>query len=56
MLPELVAVSVVIPDVPPRIKVALIACVNPPVPVKSVLTVKVLLLISERLLRLRSVC
>ena len=44
-LPRLVAVSVVIPDVPPMFRVALAPCVTPPVPDKAVLAVIVPLLV-----------
>jgi hypothetical protein len=45
VLPVLVAVRVVMPEVPPRFSVALAACVNPPVPESAVATVNVLLLV-----------
>ena len=41
----MVAVNVVIPDVPPMFSVALVACVRPPVPESAVLTVNVLVLV-----------
>ena len=45
VLPELLAVSVVIPEVPPIFNIELAACVNPPVPLNAVLTVNVLLFV-----------
>jgi len=41
VFPLLVAVSVVMADVPPRLRVVFTACVNPPVPARAVPTVKV---------------
>ena len=47
VLPELLAVSVVIPEVPPIFNVELAACVNPPAtPLNAVLTVNVLLFVN----------
>ncbi len=40
-----VAVNVVISAIPPRLRVALVACTNVPVPLSAVLTVSVLLLV-----------
>ena len=40
MLPLAVAVSVVIVEVPPILRIALLACVNPPVPERAVEIVK----------------
>ena len=45
VLPELVAVNVVIPEVPPIVSVAFDAWVKPPVPLSAVLTVRSLLLV-----------
>ena len=46
VLPVAEAVNVVIVEVPPRFSVALAPCVNPPLPMSAVSTVKVPLLVS----------
>ena len=46
MFPDAEAVRVVMPEVPPTFKVALLAWVRPPVPLRSVPTVNELLLVT----------
>ena len=46
VFPVAAAVRVEMPEVPPRLSVALLPCVKPPVPARAVATVRVPLLFS----------